>query len=419
MVTCAQCGRQNRVDFSFCQECGKPLVPDDSFQCCPECGLPRVSGLRFCGQCGASLVTSIQRASGEISSLAQAARDPARPAPPSGADLGKTYIESPAAIAERLGNSAGGVQPPPPAPPIVGVHPAPPAGPGQGAVTVIPQAAIAAARADAPLGDAMGAVPELGPLRPLLTGPPPPAVRPDASPPTRREPPSQRTPQSHVVPAVRWPRLVSVDNDGMDGEAFEVTEPSFDVGRVMGHLTFAGDAYLSDNHCRIEQRGQSWYVQDLNSLNGVYLRVRQTHVLGARAYLLAGTHVFVFSRVNEEELELKPAVKGGVMLFGSPLRAPWASVQVLVTAGMCRDARYLYRPRLVVGREGADWSFSDDEFMSRRHFELALDDDQAQVRDLRSSNGTFVRIDKRTQLSVGDLIRIGNQLLRFELPGAR
>jgi class 3 adenylate cyclase len=46
--TCPTCGAEVTPDLRFCLECGTSLVP----AACPSCGTPRVSGARFCGQCG-------------------------------------------------------------------------------------------------------------------------------------------------------------------------------------------------------------------------------------------------------------------------------------------------------------------------------------------------------------------------------
>jgi hypothetical protein len=58
--------------------------------------------------------------------------------------------------------------------------------------------------------------------------------------------------------------------------------------------------------------------------------------------------------------------------------------------------------------------FSDDQFMSRRHAHLSLQGGDVRLEDLGSSNGTFVRLRGDHLLVPGDVMRIGNVLLRFE-----
>jgi pSer/pThr/pTyr-binding forkhead associated (FHA) protein len=107
-------------------------------------------------------------------------------------------------------------------------------------------------------------------------------------------------------------------------------------------------------------------------------------------------------------------VQHGTLLFGSPARAPWGRLRQIIVAGTTRDVYHLYKPEVIIGREEGDIRFSDDEFLSRRHAALWVDGDRAQVRDLGSSNGTFVRMRRERELRPGDQLRVGDQLLRFE-----
>jgi pSer/pThr/pTyr-binding forkhead associated (FHA) protein len=75
---------------------------------------------------------------------------------------------------------------------------------------------------------------------------------------------------------------------------------------------------------------------------------------------------------------------------------------------------YLSREHVVLGREQGDIVFSDDQFMSRRHAHLSLQGGEVHIEDLGSSNGTFLRLRGDHLLVPGDIMRIGNVLLRFE-----
>ncbi|HEX7598607.1 MAG TPA: FHA domain-containing protein, partial [Polyangia bacterium] len=96
-------------------------------------------------------------------------------------------------------------------------------------------------------------------------------------------------------------------------------------------------------------------------------------------------------------------------------KAPWGRLRQLTTAGTCRDVFHLTRSDLVLGREQGDIVFSDDEFMSRRHALLQFRNGRALLSDLGSSNGTYVRLTGQHPLSPGEMIRLGDELLRFEL----
>jgi pSer/pThr/pTyr-binding forkhead associated (FHA) protein len=75
---------------------------------------------------------------------------------------------------------------------------------------------------------------------------------------------------------------------------------------------------------------------------------------------------------------------------------------------------HLARTELVLGREEGDATFPDDEFMSRRHAAVRRAQGKARLEDLNSSNGTFLRLRGEREIKTGDVLRLGDQLLRYE-----
>jgi pSer/pThr/pTyr-binding forkhead associated (FHA) protein len=230
-------------------------------------------------------------------------------------------------------------------------------------------------------------------------------------------PGARRVTADDVEPApARTPlaKLVSVNRDGSDGEVHDISEESVDLGRTEGQLRFNDDPYLSERHCRFYIKNGSWIVQDLESTNGVYLRLKAAKELAHEDRLLLGKQVLCFEHLTDRERDMSPAVEHGVLIFGSPLRTPWCRMRQITVAGIARDVYHLYRSKVTIGREDGDILFPDDEFMSRRHLLLSLVNGKAMVEDLGSSNGTYVRLQGQRQLEQRDMIRIGDQLLRFE-----
>jgi hypothetical protein len=126
-------------------------------------------------------------------------------------------------------------------------------------------------------------------------------------------------------------------------------------------------------------------------------------------------HDLARPKLEAEEAKVHPLVRHGVALFGSPPREPWGRLVAIVPSGGHRDVRHLNEKEVVLGREEGDIVFRDDAFMSRRHAALTWDGKRAQITDLGSSNGTFVRLTGPTPLKHGDHVRMGDQLLRIEL----
>src|SRR5204863_9045674 len=62
--------------------------------------------------------------------------------------------------------------------------------------------------------------------------------------------------------------------------------------------------------------------------------------------------------------------------------------------------------------------FENDGYLSPIHAQLDVRAPNAVVRDLDSLNGVFVKMTQEEELVSGQIIRIGQELLRFELIGA-
>jgi pSer/pThr/pTyr-binding forkhead associated (FHA) protein len=209
-------------------------------------------------------------------------------------------------------------------------------------------------------------------------------------------------------------RLVVVHRDGTDGISYNLLGDQIDIGRTEGDLLFE-DPHLAPRHARIVATLSGPVLTPLEARNGVYIRLRGSTDLQDGDQLLVGKQVLRFELLTEAERNLRPAVEHGVVVFGTPVRPPWARLRQVTPAAITRDVFHLTRPDVVLGRETGDVVFSDDEFMSRRHAQIAFRNGRGHLEDLGSSNGTFVRLRGPHALTSGDLIRLGDELLRFEL----
>ena len=88
------------------------------------------------------------------------------------------------------------------------------------------------------------------------------------------------------------------------------------------------------------------------------------------------------------------------------------------TGGVVQAEYTVAKPSTVIGRTGGDWSCPDDGKLSRNHAELVLEGNRLYLQDLKSTNGTYVRLPSRYRLSRGDCVLIGNELFRVNLAGA-
>jgi len=223
-------------------------------------------------------------------------------------------------------------------------------------------------------------------------------------------------PPSAQAAGPAWGQAVLVNRDGTDGQRFNLSGEYAVVGRTGADIAFDEDRFLARQHARFERTADgNVRVHSLDTLNGVFKKADLPIDLVDGMTILVGREVLRFEKVDPEEVRVHPLIRHGVALFGSPPREPWGRFVQIIPSGGYRDVRHLAGEEIVLGREEGDIVFRDDAFMSRRHAAVTWDGKKAQITDLGSSNGTFVRITGPTAIKNGDHVRMGDQLLRIEL----
>lgn len=208
-------------------------------------------------------------------------------------------------------------------------------------------------------------------------------------------------------------RLVSINVDGTDGAIHPLGATPFDIGRTSGNLVL-DDPFLTDRHARIVPSPEGRLVVPLEKRNGVYRRLRAPAEIVDGDKILVGKQVLLFERVAEAERAPAPCHENGLVVFGSRCRPPWGRLLQLTLEGIPRDVYHLSKDEIVLGRERTDVVFSDDEIMSSLHAKVSLRGNHVTLEDLGSMNGTFLALREPHLLVFGDVIRMGNEVLRFE-----
>ena len=73
------------------------------------------------------------------------------------------------------------------------------------------------------------------------------------------------------------------------------------------------------------------------------------------------------------------------------------------------------KPVISVGRDPEADVYVDNPGVSRDHFRLErMESGEYQVVDLGSANGTFVRVNGQAAVTAGDLLLVGEQILRID-----
>ena len=230
-------------------------------------------------------------------------------------------------------------------------------------------------------------------------------------------------PAPAAAPGAARASIVILARDGGEGPAFPLGETT-DIGRSEGHFLVADDAYISPRHARITQRGSEYYLRDLGSTNGIFLRIPavsgEADARGPGSNLkdqdlfLAGQQVLRFEVVKDAEEGFGVASDNGTLLFGTPASPRYGRLVQRTVEGVTRDVLHLRKTETVLGRESGDIVFTDDPFLSRRHVLLRVNLPPAgnnpdknhersySLLDLGSSNGTFLKVHEEVRLRSGE-----------------
>lgn len=188
------------------------------------------------------------------------------------------------------------------------------------------------------------------------------------------------------------------DDDQIHYEGVRIRQTPFVIGRQDGDMVVGHERQMSRRHARIDrvQEGDvwHWYLGDLRSTNGTFIRTTQAILEDGVEVLLAGELV----RFHE------PASGPPVLERVAPSTEP---ERVKLTPGS----------HLIGTDAGTCLPFlRDSPFLDPQHLRVDQVRGRWQIVDLASTNHLWVSIRKRTELISGSVFQIGEQRFGFHLP---
>ncbi len=175
----------------------------------------------------------------------------------------------------------------------------------------------------------------------------------------------------------------------------------FRIGRDEGNELLLDDAGISRRHCRLEREGDLWILEDLKSANGTYRneeRIDRVRIDDGDKIRIGGV-VMVF--LGDESTNLRSrAVNAATTSF----------LLAFVSGEKVGERIPLGGTRIAVGRKPGNDVILKDGKVSGAHCEVVVEAGRPVLRDLGSTNGTFLegkRIDEIV-LSHGDRVAIGD-----------
>lgn len=209
-------------------------------------------------------------------------------------------------------------------------------------------------------------------------------------------------------------KLVTIDQTGREGMIFTLRPGETLCGRSNGVVLFE-DPFVSPTHCRFTFGNGKLKVVDQNSLNGVYLRVRQERKLHDGELVRAGRQLFRFELLTNAAVQVKAVAGDDSKVWGSPFPNAFGRIIQILDDGRTGEIRILSGDRCQLGREIGDIVMPSDGFISGRHCVFVRQGPDVVLQDLGSSNGTYVRVRGEADVAHGDFLLLGNQMLRVEI----
>jgi pSer/pThr/pTyr-binding forkhead associated (FHA) protein len=379
VITCKRCGKDNQDHYKFCLGCGSELSAAPA-----PGGAPGQPG-------GVAMMKTVMADMGS-----QTGQRPTTPTPPGGVrpntggglpGMGPAApAPQPAPMPAPMPQHAAPAPRPAPQP---APQPAPPA-------AAAPQAAAGPRRcpscsADVPTGFAF-----CGQCGTKIG---------DAAP-ARNTQDIARQPQAEARP---HGTLVLIRPDGSEGGSHALQEGENRLGRDHGEV-FENDGYLSPSHAELVVNAAGAVVRDLDSLNGVFLRMTEEELIEPGQILRVGQELLRFDLIDPPS-----PTEDGTEVMGSPNPGFWGKLSVIIGDNVDGSAYPLLGDSVTLGRERGDINFPDDGYVSGLHARLTTRDGGVYMSDLGSSNGTFIKVNGEREVKDGSFILLGQQLFKLSL----
>jgi len=275
-----------------------------------------------------------------------------------------------------------------------------------------PLGATAAPGAPAPKGAAVPAK-SAPPPKPPAPARPTAAARPVPPPPPKpvsgqsRPPPAPPKPAAPVRPRAR---VSAIARDGSRSADFVLVKDETRVGRDVEptEVKLDKDPFIAPVHAVFRFEGPQLVVHDSGTANGVFLWLKE-RTLESGDELRIGRQ-----RLRIEWMPDEPEQLADQPVWGSPNPGYVARVVQILEGGGEGDVYPLKSGENLVGRGTGDVSFPNDGYVSSKHASITVGEGSLAVKDLGSANGTFVRVNGQAAVTAGDLLLVGEQILRID-----
>jgi class 3 adenylate cyclase len=195
--------------------------------------------------------------------------------------------------------------------------------------------------------------------------------------------------------------------------SYPFTPQGVTIGRTEGDLKFPADAKMSATHARLALEQGQPIIEDLSDGGSIFIRLIATYALEQGDVIIMGRRLFRF--LSNPDLVAAATAMGRKLSDVSELLNQAAAEFFVINAE--GEEKYSLRQEEVrFGRTDGTYIFQDDPLMSRSHARVYHRGADFFIEDLRTLNGTFVKVRGRAPVPFGTMILVGRQIFRIVPP---
>lgn len=205
-----------------------------------------------------------------------------------------------------------------------------------------------------------------------------------------------------AVPPSEQPRayLARIIVGSVEGEEFPVAMNGITtIGKKFCDVVFPDDPFLSERHASIVHGPDGFFVRDDGSETGIYLRATEGKSIEvSTGDLVRAGKQFLLFRNDENGAVFSQFDAMGKFIKSYPLA----------------------EKTIVLGREAPDITLdTKDMTLSRRHLAISLKQGRISIKDLKSVNGTYLKVRNMLRIEPEDIFRVGSQTFKLLMRAER
>jgi pSer/pThr/pTyr-binding forkhead associated (FHA) protein len=210
--------------------------------------------------------------------------------------------------------------------------------------------------------------------------------------------------------------LISVSSvDGRETVRVQLKAGKNTLGRGSCDIRFPEDDLLAPQHLTLEVSEKEAQLIPEDSRNGTYLRMSDQVQVGHGNLFRIGQQLLRYEDLAEVQ-PLVAAKEEGTQVLGSPSGPKaWGRLTQVVGETVDGNSFLLASENVFLGRERGNITFPGDRYISGTHAVLTRKADGTWLRDVGSSNGTYVRVPGPILLPSGQFFLAGRQLFKLQL----